>query len=187
MNPERLKKLQAQVAQVRIGGKGKLWHPIAFCLLRLNFRPISILDQLFLFLGTPRRKKKFLGHATAATDDKKLQSTLKKLAVNPIQGIEEVNMMNLDGTVLHFNNPRVSASLNSNTFAITGHAETKSVSVIKSRGIRWRRKVMLMTHNFVLFCRSHKCCREFWTISGRKECTSWRKSQWTTAWHPTES
>jgi len=32
--------------------------------------------------GTPRRKKKVV-HATAATDDKKLQSSLKKLSVSP--------------------------------------------------------------------------------------------------------
>jgi hypothetical protein len=60
MNPELLKRLQQQAGQVRIGGK-----------------------------GTPRRKKKVV-HTTAATDDKKLQSSLKKLAVNTIPGIEEV-------------------------------------------------------------------------------------------------
>lgn len=36
-------------------------------------------------LGTPRRKKKIV-HQTVASDDKKLQSTLKKLAVNNIPG-----------------------------------------------------------------------------------------------------
>ena len=40
--------------------------------------------------GTVRRKKKIV-HNTATTDDKKLQSTLKKLSVNTIPGIEEVN------------------------------------------------------------------------------------------------
>lgn len=39
--------------------------------------------------GTPRRKKKVV-HSTPATDDKKLQSSLKKLSVNTIPGIEEV-------------------------------------------------------------------------------------------------
>lgn len=73
--------------------------------------------------GTPRRKKKIV-HATAATDDKKLQSLLKKLAVNVIPGIEEVNMIKNDGTVIHFNNPKAQASLAANTFAITGHGET---------------------------------------------------------------
>lgn len=76
--------------------------------------------------GTPRRKKKIV-HATAATDDKKLQSLLKKLAVNVIPGIEEVNMIKNDGTVIHFNNPKAQASLAANTFAITGHGETVQV------------------------------------------------------------
>jgi len=77
--------------------------------------------------GTPRRKKKVV-HRSATTDDKKLQSTLKKLAVTTIPGIEEVNMIKDDGTVIHFNNPKVQASLSSNVFAITGHGETKDVA-----------------------------------------------------------
>ena len=39
--------------------------------------------------GSARRKKKVV-HRTATTDDKKLQSSLKKLSVNTIPGIEEV-------------------------------------------------------------------------------------------------
>ncbi|GFQ86202.1 transcription factor BTF3 homolog 4, partial [Trichonephila clavata] len=88
-------KLSKLQAQVRIGGK-----------------------------GTARRKKKVV-HRTATTDDKKLQGSLKKLAVNNIPGIEEVNMIKEDGSVIHFNNPKVQASLAANTFAITGHAEPK--------------------------------------------------------------
>lgn len=76
--------------------------------------------------GTPRRKKKVV-HVTAATDDKKLQSSLKKLSVNTIPGIEEVNMIKDDGTVIHFNNPKAQASLAANTFAITGHGENKQI------------------------------------------------------------
>merc|ERR1712029_1070899 len=91
-------KLKQLQAQVRIGGK-----------------------------GTARRKKKFV-HRTATTDDKKLQSSLKKLAVNNIPGIEEVNMIKEDGQVIHFNNPKVQASIAANTFAITGHAETKQIT-----------------------------------------------------------
>merc|ERR1711931_75130 len=75
-------------------------------------------------MGTARRKKKVV-HKTTATDDKKLQTNLKKLSVNTIPNIEEVNMIKDDGTVLHFNNPRVQASLAANTFAVTGHAEDK--------------------------------------------------------------
>merc|ERR1712037_684824 len=91
-------KLKELQAQVRIGGK-----------------------------GIARRKKKVV-HRTATTDDKKLQSSLKKLSVNNIPGIEEVNMIKDDGTVIHFNNPKVQASLAANTFAVTGHAENKQIT-----------------------------------------------------------
>ena len=76
MNPELLAKLQASSGSVRIGGK-----------------------------GTPRRKIKKI-HKSAAADDKKLQSTLKKLSVQAIAGIEEVNMFKADGTVIHFAAPK---------------------------------------------------------------------------------
>ncbi|KAL4689618.1 hypothetical protein H8959_012409 [Pygathrix nigripes] len=52
----------------------------------------------------------------------------KKLGVNNISGIEEVNMFTNQGTVIHFNNPKVQASLAANTFTITGHAETKQLT-----------------------------------------------------------
>ena len=40
----------------------------------------------------------------------------------------QVNMIKDDGTVIHFNNPKVQASLGANTFAVTGHAELKQLS-----------------------------------------------------------
>merc|ERR1712176_1211296 len=95
---ERLKQLQNSQGQVRIGGK-----------------------------GTARRKKKVV-HRAATTDDKKLQYSLKKLAVNNIPGIEEVNMIKDDGSVIHLTIPKVQASLAANTFAVTGHAENKQIT-----------------------------------------------------------
>merc|ERR1712018_835866 len=77
--------------------------------------------------GSARRKKKVV-HRTAASDGKKLQASLKKLMMNNIPGIEEVNMIRDDGHVIHFNNPKVQASLAANTFAITGHAENKQIT-----------------------------------------------------------
>ena len=56
--------------------------------------------------GTVRRKVK-AKHAPAAVDDKKLQSQLKKLGLNQIPDIEEVNMFQKVGNVLHFQNPKV--------------------------------------------------------------------------------
>ena len=44
-------------------------------------------------------------HKTTSTDDKRLQNTLKRLGVNTIPGIEEVNIFQ-DETVIHFTNPK---------------------------------------------------------------------------------
>jgi nascent polypeptide-associated complex subunit beta len=55
--------------------------------------------------GTPRRKVKKV-HKSSGTDDKKLQTSLKKMNVQPIQGIEEVNMFKEDGNVIHFAAPK---------------------------------------------------------------------------------
>ncbi|XP_065184069.1 transcription factor BTF3 homolog isoform X1 [Sycon ciliatum] len=77
--------------------------------------------------GTARRKKKVV-HKTSSSDDKKLQNHLKKMGMNSIPGIEEVNMFQDDGNVLHFNNPKVSALIPANTFSISGPSETKSLA-----------------------------------------------------------
>lgn len=69
-------KLEKMAAQVRTGGKGSV-----------------------------RRKKKAI-HKTTTTDDKRLQNTLKRLGVNNIPAIEEVNLFKDNGTVIHFNNPK---------------------------------------------------------------------------------
>uniref|UniRef100_A0A8L8JWM1 Transcription factor BTF3 n=1 Tax=Heligmosomoides polygyrus TaxID=6339 RepID=A0A8L8JWM1_HELPZ len=92
---DKIKKLQANAENVQLGGK-----------------------------GTPRRKKKIV-FQTAAADDKKVQSNLKKLSVT---NIPEVNMIKDDGTVIHFNNPKVQASVPANTFSITGAGENKQIT-----------------------------------------------------------
>jgi len=50
------------------------------------------------------RKKKAV-HKTTTTDDKRLQSTLKRIGVNTIPGIEEVNIFK-DDVVIQFQNPK---------------------------------------------------------------------------------
>ncbi|CAO3639197.1 unnamed protein product [Cunninghamella echinulata] len=91
-------KLAKLQAQVRIGGK-----------------------------GTPRRKVKKTTKTTAV-DDRKLQAALQKLNVQPIPGIEEVNMFKDDGKVIHLSAPRIQAAVNSNTFAIHGRATEKDLT-----------------------------------------------------------
>ena len=51
------------------------------------------------------RRKKKAQHKTTSTDDKRLQSTLKRLGVNTIPGIEEVNIVK-DDSIIHFVNPK---------------------------------------------------------------------------------
>ncbi|KFZ10679.1 hypothetical protein V502_07997 [Pseudogymnoascus sp. VKM F-4520 (FW-2644)] len=77
--------------------------------------------------GTPRRKVKSKPK-NSGVDDKKLQTALKKINVQPIQAIEEVNMFKADGNVIHFAAPKVHAAVPSNTFAIYGNGEDKELT-----------------------------------------------------------
>ncbi|KAK9106395.1 hypothetical protein Syun_022406 [Stephania yunnanensis] len=54
--------------------------------------------------GSVRRKKKAV-HKTTTTDDKRLQNTLKRIGVNSIPGIEEVNIFK-DDVVIQFQTPK---------------------------------------------------------------------------------
>lgn len=65
-------------------------------------------------------------HKTTSTDDKRLQNTLKRLGVNTIPGIEEVNIFK-DDTVIHFTNPKVQASIAANTYVVSGPSQTKKL------------------------------------------------------------
>ncbi|KAF8190392.1 NAC domain-containing protein [Mycena galopus ATCC 62051] len=98
-DPAKLAKLQAAAAASRIGGK-----------------------------GTVRRKVVRKTKASTVQDDKKLQGALKKLNVQPIPGVEEVNMFREDGNVLHFSAPKVHAALSANTFAIYGTGHVKELT-----------------------------------------------------------
>ncbi|KAI0000219.1 NAC-domain-containing protein [Russula compacta] len=99
MDQAKLAKLQAQAALNRIGGK-----------------------------GTVRRKIVRKSKPANAQDDKKLQGALKKLNVQPITGVEEVNMFREDGNVLHFSAPKVHAAVPANTFAIYGTGQVKELT-----------------------------------------------------------
>lgn len=77
--------------------------------------------------GTVRRKKKVQNRSAAAQSDAKLSTTLKKLGATNIPGIEEVNFFKEDGKVIHFKNPKVQASIQANTYIISGPSETKAL------------------------------------------------------------
>nr|DAD39824.1 TPA_asm: hypothetical protein HUJ06_014147 [Nelumbo nucifera] len=75
--------------------------------------------------GSMRRKKKAI-HKTTTTDDKRLQSTLKRIGVNAIPAIEEVNIFK-DDIVIQFLNPKVQASIAANTWVVSGSPQTKKL------------------------------------------------------------
>ena len=82
--------------------------------LRFSFPLVKSISQSFHHSahprtggkGTPRRKVVKKSVTSTQGDDRKLQAALKKLGVQPITGVEEVNMFKEDGNVLHFNQPR---------------------------------------------------------------------------------
>nr|GMD76144.1 nascent polypeptide-associated complex subunit beta-like [Ipomoea batatas] len=78
--------------------------------------------------GTMRRKKKAV-HKTTTTDDKRLQSTLKRIGVNAIPAIEEVNIFKED-VVIQFLNPKVQASIAANTWVVSGSPQIKKLQDI---------------------------------------------------------
>ncbi|XP_073743485.1 transcription factor BTF3-like [Callorhinus ursinus] len=64
------------------------------------------------------------------TDDKKTAVLLNEVQGAPTISDIELNMFINQGTVIHLNNPKVQASLEVNTFTITGQAETKQLTEI---------------------------------------------------------
>ncbi|KAI0565715.1 Nascent polypeptide-associated complex NAC [Gracilaria domingensis] len=100
IDKEKLAKLQRMAAGVRVGGKGSV-----------------------------RRKKKAV-HKAAPTDDKRLQTTLKRLQLSHLPGIEEVNIFRDNGQVINFQNPKVQAQISANTYVVSGQAVTKSLQDI---------------------------------------------------------
>jgi nascent polypeptide-associated complex subunit beta len=123
------------------------------------------------FLG---RKKKAV-HKTATTDDKRLQSTLKRVGVNTIPAIEEVNIFK-DDLVIQFANPKgsffsiscsccfglsgngnalltdlfawcvVQASIAANTWVVSGTPQTKSMDLL---AFLFHNLVMMQVTRFV--------------------------------------
>ena len=70
--------------------------------------------------GSVRRKRKAV-HKNVTVDEKKLKASLKRLGVNDIPGIEEVNLFKEDGTVIHFVNPKGMLSASHINIDITSH------------------------------------------------------------------
>lgn len=84
--------------------------------------------------GTPRRKMK--KPSKTSTDDKSTANSMRKLGVQPLSAIDEINMFMEDEAVLHFPVPKgyvsvhflVQASISANTFIINGPSSRKGKS-----------------------------------------------------------
>jgi nascent polypeptide-associated complex subunit beta len=73
------------------------------------------------------RKKKKVAHKSNQVDDKKVKSAIKKLGVQPLQGIDEVNFFQDDNTILNFENPQIEGNIKDNFFVISGKGQVKSL------------------------------------------------------------
>lgn len=100
MNREKLMKM---ANTVRTGGKGTVrrYGLLKSFIVNLDFLMFCFFSKHF---GFHFRKKKAV-HKTTTTDDKRLQSTLKRVGVNSIPAIEEVNIFK-DDVVIQFINPK---------------------------------------------------------------------------------
>ncbi|UKK02337.2 transcription factor [Theileria orientalis] len=76
--------------------------------------------------GTARRKLKKTTKIVG--DDKRLQFALRSIGAANIPGIEEVQMLKEDGSLLTFSNPKIQTSPNANTYVVTGVPEEKEIS-----------------------------------------------------------
>ena len=102
----KLAKLQAQAASNRIGTSTLTFGGPEFSRLFFFCGADRLVPRGTGGKGTVRRKIVRKSKPANAQDDKKLQGALKKLNVQPITGVEEVNMFREDGNVLHFSAPK---------------------------------------------------------------------------------
>jgi len=72
------------------------------------------------------RRKKQVAHVSQQ-DDKKLSAAIKKLQMQPITAVEEVNIFQNNGSIIHFNKPKIQAMV-PNVFVVSGNAETKPMT-----------------------------------------------------------
>merc|ERR1712167_478229 len=73
--------------------------------------------------GTMRRKKK-VQHKTNVVDDKKLNAVMRRMNMQQIPGVEEINIIKDDNTVIHFTKPQLKGSIRDNSYVVSGNCET---------------------------------------------------------------
>merc|ERR1711959_532342 len=76
--------------------------------------------------GSMRRKKK-VQHKTNVVDDKKLNAVMRRMNMTQIPGIEEINIIKDDNTVIHFTKPQLKGSIRDNSYVVSGNCENKEI------------------------------------------------------------
>eukprot|EP00761_Pharyngomonas_kirbyi_P011220 gb/GECH01011245.1/.p1 GENE.gb/GECH01011245.1/~~gb/GECH01011245.1/.p1 ORF type:complete len:155 (+),score=50.34 gb/GECH01011245.1/:1-465(+) len=81
--------------------------------------------------GSMRRVAKKRATAKGPSpDDRKIQTALKKLGLNPIPGIEEVNMFMNDSSIMQFKHPKVQTAFQANTHVVSGKPQHKDLKEV---------------------------------------------------------
>ena len=75
--------------------------------------------------GSQRRKVKVVSKNIGG-NDKVVKNIVKKVGAHPL-GVDEINFFRDDNTILHFKNPEAYASIQNNTFIVSGEPETKTI------------------------------------------------------------
>ncbi|KAF7457034.1 Nascent polypeptide-associated complex subunit beta [Cryptosporidium felis] len=76
--------------------------------------------------GTARRKRR-AQKPSISVDVKKVQTVTSRFRCQNFPTINEVTMMKKDGTCLHFLNPKLQASVTTNTYILTGNPQEKLI------------------------------------------------------------
>merc|ERR1719284_1455964 len=85
--------------------------------------------------GSVRRKKKVVKKSGGAADNSKLQNALRRLGVNQVTSVQEVQMHMDDDQCMVFNQqPRVQANISANTYVVSGSHEMKKSSEVSGPG-----------------------------------------------------
>jgi len=78
-------------------------------------------EKLKLFLS-----QLYILYLIKGGNDKVVKNLVKKMGAQQL-GVDEINFFRDDNTILHFSRPEAYASIQNNTFIVSGEAETKTI------------------------------------------------------------
>jgi nascent polypeptide-associated complex subunit beta len=79
-------------------------------------------------VGGSRVNAKVAGNKTTISEDKKVTGMVTKMGGRVLTGCTEANFFMENGAVMHFPKPKVIGAIQSNTFAVSGKYQTRSLT-----------------------------------------------------------